>query len=64
MVGVRLVGLTKRFGEVVAVDRLGENLLKARAPPSFRAELGSRLWITIPAEKLHLFDKKTGKAVT
>jgi hypothetical protein len=54
--------LTKRFGEVVAVDRLGENLLKARAPPSFRAELGSRLWITIPAEKLHLFDKKTGKA--
>ena len=50
--------------EVVADLRLGENLLKARAPPSFRADLGSRLWITIPAEKLHLFDKKTGKAVT
>lgn len=50
--------------EVVADLRLGETLLKARAPPSFRADLGSKLWITIPVEKLHLFDKKTGKAIT
>gem|GEM_PF-4253852 len=26
MVGVRLVGLTKRFGKVVAVDRLASGL--------------------------------------
>ncbi len=50
--------------EVVADLKLGDSLIKAIAPPDFTMKLGSKLWITIPMEKLHLFDRKTEKAIT
>jgi multiple sugar transport system ATP-binding protein len=52
------------LGSEVIVDlKVGMAILKARAPPNFRAELGCKLWITIPVEKLYVFDKLSGKAV-
>ena len=49
--------------EVVADLKLGDSIIKAKAPPTFKMELGKKIWITIPIDKLHLFDKKTEKAL-
>ena len=37
---------------------VGANRLIARAPADFRAELESRVWITITTDKIHFFDQK------
>jgi len=37
---------------------VGPNRLIARAPAEFRAELESRVWITITTDKIHFFDQK------
>lgn len=37
---------------------VGANRLIARAPADFRAEVESRVWITITTDKIHLFDQK------
>lgn len=52
------------LGSEVVVDlKVGRVILKARAPSNFRADLGRKLWITIPSEKLYLFNKRSGEAV-
>ena len=49
--------------EVVADLKLGESLIKATAPPSFKMDLGKKLWIALDMDKIHIFDKKTEKAI-
>ena len=44
--------------------KVGEYLVKAVVDPDFKAEMGDELWIRIPVNKVYLFDKKTGKALT
>jgi len=40
--------------------KVGDYLVKAVVSPDFKAELGDELWIAFPANKVHIFDKKTG----
>jgi len=37
--------------------------VKAVVVPDFPADMGTEVWISFPARKVHLFDKKTGKAL-
>jgi ABC-type sugar transport system ATPase subunit len=47
-------------GESTIVDlKIGKYLAKARAPAGFRAEIGDKVALNIPREKMHIFDKKT-----
>lgn len=42
---------------------VGHYLVKAMVNPDFKAEMGDELWINFPADKIYLFDKKTGEAL-
>lgn len=44
--------------------KVGEYLVKALVSPDFKAEIGDELWFDFPADKIYIFDKKTGKALT
>jgi multiple sugar transport system ATP-binding protein len=44
--------------------KVGNYLVKALVSPDFKAEMGDELWIDFPADKIYIFDKKTGKALT
>lgn len=44
--------------------KVGNYLVKALVSPDFKAEIGDELWIDFPADKIYIFDKKTGKALT
>jgi multiple sugar transport system ATP-binding protein len=44
--------------------KVGEYLVKALVSPDFKAEIGDELWIDFPADKIYIFDKKTGEALT
>lgn len=44
--------------------KVGDYLVKALVSPDFEAEVENPLWIEFPADKIHVFDKKTGKAIT
>jgi len=44
--------------------KVGEYLVKALVLPDFKAALGDDLWIEFPSDKIYVFDKKTGQALT
>jgi multiple sugar transport system ATP-binding protein len=44
--------------------RVGDYLVKALVSPDFKAALGDELWIEFSSEKVYVFDKKTGEALT
>ncbi len=46
--------------EIIVTLKTGENLVKAKAGPDFKATIGERMYITINKEKMHIFDKPTG----
>jgi multiple sugar transport system ATP-binding protein len=43
---------------------VGDYLVKALVSPDFRAEIGDELWIEFSADKIYIFDKKTGETLT
>jgi multiple sugar transport system ATP-binding protein len=43
--------------------RVGEYLVKALVLPDFKAELGDKLLIEFPGDKISVFDKKSGQAL-
>ncbi|WP_455367518.1 ABC transporter ATP-binding protein [[Eubacterium] cellulosolvens] len=50
------------LGSEIIVDlKLGDNLLKAKVPPDTKLKIGETKHLTIKKEKMHIFDKKTGK---
>jgi multiple sugar transport system ATP-binding protein len=54
------VYVTELMGnETFVFVTVGANRLIARAPADFRAELESKVWLTIAREKIHFFDAKT-----
>jgi len=56
---------TEPLGDVLILDlKVGEYLLKAVVSPDFKVEKIDKLWLKFPVDKIHLFDKKTGKALT
>ena len=55
---------TEPLGDVLILDlRIGKYLVKVVVSPDFSVEDLKTLWIRFPAEKICLFDKKTGKAL-
>ena len=49
------------LGDATLVSvRIGEALVSIRAPKDFRIDIGAPLHVAIPADKTHLFDRKTG----
>jgi multiple sugar transport system ATP-binding protein len=58
------VEVTEPIGDQIILDlRIGEYLVKAVVAPSFKAEVGEELWISFEADKIHVFDNKTGKTL-
>ncbi len=56
-----VLDVTEPLGDVMILDlKVGDYLVKAVVSPDFKAELGDELWIAFPANKIHIFDKKTG----
>ena len=56
---------TEPLGDIVILDlKIGEFLVKVVVSPDFKAEASAELWIGLPPEKIYLFDKKTGAALT
>lgn len=58
------VYVTEPLGSEVIVDlKVGDNLIKARAAADFALSIGAKVWIGIQEDKVHLFDKKTERAL-
>lgn len=56
---------TEPLGDMMILDlKIGESILKAVVSPDFEAEATTELWVRFPPEKIYLFDKKTGVALT
>ena len=52
------------LGADVIVDlKIGENILKAESPEGLLPNVGDRVWVSFRRNKLHIFDKKTEKAI-
>ncbi len=43
--------------------RLGEEILRVKAPPTLTVESGSRVWVRADFDRVHLFDPKTEQAL-
>ncbi len=53
------------LGDIKILDlKVGDYLVKAVVSPDFESELGDELWMKFPPDKVHIFDKKTGKTLT
>jgi multiple sugar transport system ATP-binding protein len=58
------VDVTEPIGDQLILDlKVGDYLVKTAVRPDFKAEVGDELWITFSADKVHIFDKKTGKTL-
>ena len=56
-----VLDVVEPLGDTVILDfKIGDYLVKAVVSPDFKAEVGDELWLEIPANKIHVFDKKTG----
>lgn len=56
--------VTEPLGSETIVDiQVGDNLVKANVDPDFIGRIGEKIWLSINKEKIHLFDKKTEKAI-
>ena len=49
--------------EIILDLKVGENLIKAKTPPDFRVNTGDRVWLSFDMNRIHVFDKKTEKAI-
>lgn len=49
--------------ETIVDIRIGSNIIKAIAPPNFRANRNQRIWLRFNTGKIHIFDKENGKAL-
>jgi len=50
-------------GESVVDLKIGEDIFKVRTGSEFRAEIGEEVYVRFEMSKIHVFDKKTGKAI-
>jgi len=57
--------VSEPLGDVLILNLKVEDILfKAVVNPDFKADVGEKFWVEFPAEKVYLFDRKTGKALT
>jgi multiple sugar transport system ATP-binding protein len=58
------VYVVEPLGAQIIIDlRVGENILKAESPEGLLPSVGDRVWVSLRRNKLHIFDKKTEKAI-
>jgi multiple sugar transport system ATP-binding protein len=58
------VYVVEPLGADIIVDlKIGQNILKAETPEGFLADVGKKVWVSFRRNKLHIFDKKTEKAI-
>ena len=56
-----MLDVVEPLGDTIILDlKIGNYLVKALVSPDFRAEVGDELWLKIPPNKIHIFNKKTG----
>jgi multiple sugar transport system ATP-binding protein len=52
------------IGDSVIVDaNVGKNIVKARADPSFQADIEEKVYLTFDKSRIHIFDKKKQTAI-
>jgi len=49
--------------EIITSLKVGENLIKAKTPPDSEFQIGEKVWVTFNKDKMHLFDRKTGRSI-
>ena len=55
----------EKIGPYNIIDiKVGEDRLRVKAPASFIPAIGAKVWFTLDMNRMHLFDKKTGLAIT
>jgi len=56
-----LLDVVEPLGDMIILDlKIGDYLVKVVVSPDFKAEVGDTLWLKIPPNKIHIFDRKTG----
>lgn len=56
------VYITEPLGSETIVDvQVSDKIIKSRTTPDFKAAPGDTVWLSINSERIHIFDKKTGK---
>ncbi len=56
---------TEPLGDVMILHmRIGDIRVMAVVPPDFKAEAADEMWISLPQEKVYLFDKRKGVSLT
>lgn len=56
--------IVEPLGDVMILDlKIKNYLIKVIVSPDFKSNIGDELWIEIPPNKIHIFDKKTGKTL-
>jgi multiple sugar transport system ATP-binding protein len=57
--------VSEPLGDKLILDlKTGDLLFKAVMSPDFKVETGDELWVNFQEDKIYLFDKKTGEALT
>jgi len=52
------------LGAEIIIDlKIGDFLVKAKAAPDFRVEIGEKTYLTMNRSKMHIFDKATSQAI-
>jgi multiple sugar transport system ATP-binding protein len=60
-----LLEIDEPLGDRQVLDlKIGEYLVKALVSPDFKASVGDKLLLEFPSDKIYVFDKKTGQALT
>jgi len=55
---------TEPLGDSTILDlKVGDKLIKAVAGSTFEGDAGSTVWIRFAPERIHLFDRTTGRAI-
>jgi multiple sugar transport system ATP-binding protein len=58
------VYVVEPLGADIILDlKIGENILKAKTPEGLLPGIGEKVWVSFRRDKLHIFDKKTEKAI-
>jgi len=60
----REVCVIEPLGSEIVLDlKVGENLIKVKTSPDFRANTGDKCWLSFDINRVHVFNKKTEKAI-
>lgn len=58
------VEVVEPIGDQTILDlKVGDALVKAVVSPDFKTKTGDEFWITFSTDKIHIFDRKTGKTL-